>query len=196
MAAVGRREAILDAALHLFAEQTFAASRMSDLVGRADVGAGTVYRYFSGKEALGNEVFRKAKTEMYESVFSAAVDGATFEQRFGQLWRRLGWFAREHPEAYAFLEMQEHASYLDQRSRQEDLRVRAAARGFVQEGQADGAIAQGSPDVLVALVLGAMNGVFRAWQSAELQLDDGLITEAGRRVWRLLAAEPTPGGPG
>jgi AcrR family transcriptional regulator len=55
-----RPQEILEAALALFAEKGFAATRMEDIALRARVSKGTIYLYFDGKEA----VFRALVREM------------------------------------------------------------------------------------------------------------------------------------
>ena len=64
-----KREAILDAALHLFTERTFAACPVPLVAERAGVATGTIYRYFPSKEALVNEVYRRWKGELKRIVF-------------------------------------------------------------------------------------------------------------------------------
>jgi AcrR family transcriptional regulator len=51
-AAPDRREAILAAALDVFAESGFAPSRLDDVAARAGVAKGTIYLYFPSKQAL------------------------------------------------------------------------------------------------------------------------------------------------
>jgi TetR/AcrR family fatty acid metabolism transcriptional regulator len=52
-----KRNAILDAALQVFAKHGYAAARMSDIAAAAGVGKGTVYLYFASKEDLLMGVF-------------------------------------------------------------------------------------------------------------------------------------------
>src|SRR5208337_870046 len=47
-----RQEAILKAALEVFAEHGFAAARLDDIAARAGVAKGTLYLYFPDKETL------------------------------------------------------------------------------------------------------------------------------------------------
>lgn len=51
-AAVQRRQAILDAALEIFAEDGFAAARLDDVAEKAGVAKGTIYLSFKDKEDL------------------------------------------------------------------------------------------------------------------------------------------------
>lgn len=55
-----RKAAILDAALHVFAERGFEAARLDDVAERASVAKGTLYLYFKDKETLFEEVVRSA----------------------------------------------------------------------------------------------------------------------------------------
>jgi AcrR family transcriptional regulator len=58
-----RRQAILDAALTVFAAQGYEAARLDDVAARAGVAKGTLYLYFKDKEeALFEELVRGAVT--------------------------------------------------------------------------------------------------------------------------------------
>ena len=67
-----RRQAILDAALHVFAERGFEAARLEDVAARAGVAKGTLYLYFRDKEALFEELVRSAVSPIIEAVSRAA----------------------------------------------------------------------------------------------------------------------------
>lgn len=59
-----KRQSILKAALELFVQRGFHGTAVPDIARGAGVGAGTIYRYFSNKEALVNELYRHWKTEL------------------------------------------------------------------------------------------------------------------------------------
>jgi len=61
-----RREQILAAALEVFAEKGFHATRVSDVAARAGVSQGTIYWYFPSKE----ELFRAAFMSLMESMMT------------------------------------------------------------------------------------------------------------------------------
>ena len=67
-----RRQAILDAALSVFAERGFEAARLDDVAARAGVAKGTLYLYFRDKEALFEELMRSAVSPIIEAVSRAA----------------------------------------------------------------------------------------------------------------------------
>ena len=70
-----RREAILSAALDEFSQQGFEAARLDDVAKRAGVAKGTIYLYFSDKEALFQELIRTMLTPVVGSIEAmGAVD--------------------------------------------------------------------------------------------------------------------------
>ena len=71
--AQARRQAILDAALTVFAAQGFEAARLDDVAARAGVAKGTLYLYFKDKEALFEELVRGAVTPIMDEVGAAVL---------------------------------------------------------------------------------------------------------------------------
>ncbi|MGH8682005.1 MAG: TetR/AcrR family transcriptional regulator, partial [Burkholderiales bacterium] len=59
---------ILDAALDLFVEKGFAATRLEDVAQRAGVSKGTVYLYFDSKEDLFKAVIRSGMVRAIEEA--------------------------------------------------------------------------------------------------------------------------------
>lgn len=69
-----RRAAILEAALHVFAERGFEAARLDDVAKRAGVAKGTLYLYFKDKEALFEDVVRSAVSPVLERLKELATE--------------------------------------------------------------------------------------------------------------------------
>jgi AcrR family transcriptional regulator len=63
-----RRQAILDAALTVFAERGFEAARLDDIAARAGIAKGTLYLYFADKQALFEELIRTAVDPIFERL--------------------------------------------------------------------------------------------------------------------------------
>jgi AcrR family transcriptional regulator len=68
-----RRQAILAAALSVFAERGFEAARLDDVAARAGVAKGTLYLYFRDKEALFEALVRNAVAPIMEQVSTVAA---------------------------------------------------------------------------------------------------------------------------
>lgn len=65
------------AALELFTEKGFAATRLEDIAARAGVSKGTVYLYFDGKEALFKAAVEEAMAPALAAAEALAADGGT-----------------------------------------------------------------------------------------------------------------------
>lgn len=74
-----RPEEILDAALHLFSEKGFSATRMQDVANAAGISKGTLYLYFSNKEAIFYHVVQQRITPQLDQVESM-VNASTGSQ--------------------------------------------------------------------------------------------------------------------
>ncbi|MEO8602473.1 MAG: helix-turn-helix domain-containing protein, partial [bacterium] len=88
-APVDKRAAVLTAALQLFSERAFEGTPMPLVAERAGVGAGTIYRYFASKEALGNAVFRESKLALQRHLLERRASGVLPRQEFGAMWQGL-----------------------------------------------------------------------------------------------------------
>ena len=180
---------MLDAALSAFAERGYHGVAVPEVAAAAGVSTGTIYVYFESKEALVNEVFRDAKGRLKATLLDGLPDLDPYrldegEGWFRELWRRLGMFARAEPEAFRFLEMQDHVPYLDAESRKLELSLLAplwiAGKRLPRAG--------GLPvDIAIALLWGAFVGVVKASRLGYLELDDRSLEIAGEASWRVIA---------
>lgn len=179
-----KRSAILMAGLDLFAELGFHGTTIPALAARAHVGTGTFYRYFPSKEALVNELYQFWKGE-YAHVLLDKVgfDRSTARALFHELWTRLRAFASNNPKVLDFLELHRHGSYLDEESRRVERGILLRLRSFVEEAQRNQVLRRASAPVLVAVVWGAFNGLFRAGTDGYLKLDQKTFDEAEEAVW-------------
>lgn len=190
-----KRRIILDAALQIFADRGFHGTAVPEVAEAAGVGTGTLYRYFEHKEALVNEVYRDAKERLRAAllggvdppaaVAGAALDLGAAERWFAELWRRLGAFARDEPAAFRFLEMQDHAPYLDPESRRVELSVLAPL--WLAGKRLRDHVAGAPIDLLIALLWGAFVGLVKAGRLGYLELDERRLEQAGAACWRMIA---------
>jgi len=189
-----KRRRILDAALKTFAARGYHGTVVPDVADAAGVGTGTLYRYFENKEALVNEVYRDAKQRLKSALLDdlPATDVYQLDnarQWFGELWKRLATFARAEPDAFRFLEMQDHVEYLDAQSRALELSVLGP---LWLAGKRLHARAGGPPvDIAIALLWGAFVGLVKASRLGYLKLDDRKLEQAGEAAWRIIAPPST-----
>jgi len=185
-----RRDAILDAALRCFVERGFYGTAIPQIAKRAGIASGTIYHYFDSKEALVNALYRKWKSDVARRVFTAFPQWASSREQFRAMWSEMVEFARAHPEAFAFLELHNHTSYLDAESQAMENNLKDFARGMIARAQTEGALKSAPADLLMELVFGAFNGMLRAHWEDRLELTDEVVAAAGQACWDTVATHP------
>jgi AcrR family transcriptional regulator len=181
-----KRDAILGAALELFAERGFHGTAVPLIAERAGVGAGTVYRYFESKEAIVNALFQQHKEALMTALIKDLPIGAPTREVFHQLFRRMGRFAVKHPRVMAFLELHHHGGYLDDKSREVEMALLLPLRAFVVEAQRQQVLKPVAAELLIALVWGGFVGMLKASWMGHLELTTATIDAAESCLWEAI----------
>lgn len=181
-----KREAILRAALQVFAEGGVNGVAVPQIAARAGVGTGTIYRYFDSKDSLVNELFREQKQALARRLFDGLESRVDPREGFQVFWSRLVGFVREAPDAYRFLELQDHLPYLDERSREVEQTLLAPIADQLRTLQRRGVMrVDVRAEVLMTLIWGAFVQLFKAERDGYLTLSPGDINAARDACWRL-----------
>jgi AcrR family transcriptional regulator len=187
-----RRESILAAALSCFVERGFHGTAIPQIAEEAGIAAGTIYHYFESKEALVNALYRQWKSTVAQRVFTAFPPSAPSREQFRTIWREMVAFATAHPTAFAFIELHNHASYLDEESRRVDGSLKDFARMVIENAQREGMLKPADPTLLMELVFGAFNGMMRAHWEGRLELTDAVLAAAEEACWDAVSVHPAP----
>lgn len=183
-----KREALLHAALVLFAQRGFHGTPVPDVAERARVATGTLYRYFEDKEALANAVHRRCTEQLSQALIEGFPSDATVREQLAELWRRLWRFAVEHPEMLDFLELHDHETYLDDYSREVQQRLLQPMVALVTEAQTKHVVKSEPPVVLLAMAWGAFIGLYKATRRGLVEMNDGMRQACEEAVWHALRA--------
>jgi AcrR family transcriptional regulator len=187
-ARIGGKEALLDAALTLFAERGYHGASIPEIAAAAGMAPASIYRHVASKDALVNLVYRRCKTALGAALVAAIPPAAPLRERFDALWAALDRFAREEPRAFAFLELHHHGDYLDAESRAIELRVLAPIAAVVAHGLATGALRGASAPSLIITVWGAFVGMIRAARAGYVTHDASLSGEVAACAWAAIAS--------
>ncbi|WP_158643559.1 TetR/AcrR family transcriptional regulator [Ketobacter alkanivorans] len=183
--AAEKEQRILTAALHLFATQGYEATAVPQVALKAAVGSGTIYRYFDNKEALVNAVFRSAKAKLKHYLHEDHFDDEP-RQVFHRFWNNLIRFTEDNPEDFHFLELQDHAPYLDDASRQLELEVLAPISLFCIEYGRKGLFKSLPADAMMAMIWGAFVGLMKAGKLGYARLNHSVLRQAEEVCWQML----------
>ena len=183
------RQRLLRAALDLYTTIGFRATTTPAIAARAGVAEGTIYRHFSGKEHLLNEVYRNAQRWGAGLVKEAEPNGQhAVSERLSGIARRLLDAAAQDPSLTRMLLRSRDDQHLDERSREAAREFRQALQQVVAGGESQGVVRKGPPelwtDVWLALVAFAAERVgAREWEATSPQI--GLTLDA---AWDAIAA--------
>lgn len=146
---------MLRAALELYTTVGFRATTTPAIAARAGVAEGTIYRHFSGKEHLLNEVFRGAQ-RWGTSVVRESDDDEGTAARLQQIARRLFETAARDAAQTRMLLRRRDEQHLDERSRESEHEFRQTLNDVIAAGGAGGIVRPGPAelwtDVWLALV--------------------------------------------
>jgi AcrR family transcriptional regulator len=174
------KQRILDAALRVFAERGYHGTAVPLIARAGRLSTGTLYRYFRSKRAIVNEVYLVAKSTLGAVLFNNLDRDQPAHDLFMEIWRRAARFAREHPLAFRFLEMQDHTEYLDRKSQELEKAVLGPLWLATVKLPGRHALA---PEIIIPFVWGALVGLFKAQRLGYIALSETQIERAGQACW-------------
>jgi len=185
---VNKREAILQAALELFAERGFHGTAVPLIAEKARVGAGTIYRHFKDKEGLVNELYRRWKTHLFERVTKDLPPGLPARSLFHEVWVRWIGFGRDYPQSLLFLEAHHHSPYLDDTSRALIERIQAAFVEMMANACRDQIFKAVPPQLHMSFMAGVISQLVKdAWaDGCDIELTPDIIAQAEEMCWQAL----------
>jgi len=146
------RQRLLRAALELFTTNGFRSTTTPEIARRAGVAEGTIYRHFSGKEHLLNEVYRAAHRWASGLVTETELPQPP-KERLHRIGRRLIEGAERDPAAARMLLLTRDERHLDERSRDAAREFRGGLQQVVASGKSDGLVRAGPADLWAAVWL-------------------------------------------
>lgn len=181
-----KRQAILDAALGLFAERGFHGTAVPAIAKAAEVGAGTVYRYFDSKEGIVNALYQHYKQQLASFLIARVRLDQPAREQFHAYWQGMAEFARNYSDAYKFLELHHHAEYLDDESRALEQRLTGMARKSFEVFQAQQVVKDVDPYILMAVVHGSFVGLVRTCSGQKLLMSQAAVDATEQCVWEAI----------
>jgi len=184
------RQRLLRAALELYTTVGFRATTTPAIAARAGVAEGTIYRHFSGKEQLLNEVFRGAQhwgtAVVRETAGEQGVPG-----RLQQIGRRLLETASQDAPLTRMLLRQRDEQHLDEKSREAEREFRDALQHVIAAGKSDGVVRTGPAELWTDVWLALVAFVAERVGAKEWAPDTAPVGMALEAAWDAIAARAT-----
>ncbi len=181
-----KREEIVRAALELIAENGFHGAPMAMIAARADVGAGTIYRYFENKDVLISELYMDLEGRIYPDILEKYAKDTPIRERFLHLGTALLRYFINNPLDFRYLEQFHNSPYGVAVRRDKLLGVKEGCDVF-RELFDDGIYEQVMKDlpltILFNLAFGPLLAAARDHILGFISLDDTLITRTIEACW-------------
>lgn len=178
-----KRDKILEAALILFAERGYDGTTVPMIAETAEVGAGTIYRYFANKEALVNVLFQECVKRFAETVKRDYPVSGSIREQFGHVFYGMVRFAKEHIHELYFIDTHSNARYLDEESRDTFRQLMDFLHSYAKTGKEQGIIKDLPSDALIAVVFGAFTKIFTLIRAGKLQETPELLGQIEESCW-------------
>ncbi|WP_345240848.1 TetR/AcrR family transcriptional regulator [Pontibacillus salipaludis] len=186
--ATNKREDILEAALVLFAERGFDATTIPMIATKANVGAGTIYRYFVNKETLMNQLFREYVTRFLETLRNGYPDNGTCRQQFSHIFNSMVRFTLDNEHALYFIKTHNRPRVLDEESLALYQELLDFTRDFFEEGIEMGKIRRMPANALIAIVFGAFIQLHQLVREGAVEETIELLRDYEESCWDAVRA--------
>jgi AcrR family transcriptional regulator len=166
-------ERIRDAAARLFNSRGYGSATVDDIAAAAGVGVGSLYRRWSDKPALANDVFERVITALTQLLATPSLGDAP-EEHFLTLTDRVWQFALEHPNEFVFVEGHSHEAFLSDENRaRKDALGQVAGRQLTEMG------ISAPLELAFSMITGTVVHAIRTGVTID-------TADAARRTWRAL----------
>jgi AcrR family transcriptional regulator len=178
-----RRQQILAAAVSVFAERGYEATRISDIASEAGVAYGLVYHYFSSKDAVLEAVFRESWGRLLTAVAQAEQAAGTAPERLGLVVKIVLRSWRDDPDLVRLLVREVTRNPHIQDELDEIGAAFASLERIIVSGQEEGTMRPSlDPQLCAWMLYGALEEILTGWVLGRLPDDAETLARAEHEV--------------
>ena len=183
MTTITKRDSILSSALSLFAERGFDATTVPMIAASANVGAGTIYRYFDNKEVLVNTLFQEYVNTFMNTLEAQFPYRKSTRQQFHHIYKSMLLFTNQNEHALYFIKTHSAAHFLNEQSHSDFQQLLKILKTFFDNGKDQKDIRDLPSEALIAIVYGAFLELQHLIRSGELEPSEELLSRIEDSLW-------------
>jgi AcrR family transcriptional regulator len=189
---IDKRQAILDTALDLFYERGFHGTPTSMITREAGVATGTLFHYFSTKEALIEAIYLAIKGEMREALCAHIEPQDPVGEQIRRICANYIRWGVENARKFQFMEQFCNSPQISAHAHEEGMAQFSFVHDIVRRGIAEGVLKRRPIGLLFVMFGSSTAAVVRLiLAGTETERIDSLIDEAFDLIWDGIAA-PAP----
>lgn len=178
-----KRGAVMKAALELISKYGFHGTSTDMIAKQANVGVGTIYRYFASKDLLINELYLDIKTYFSEALLEHDHEAFELQERIKRIWINLLKVYIAHPEELRFVEQYANSPFLSLETRGQQEELSTTFKNLFEEGKKQALFRDLPNDILRAILYGAALQLAKMHMSNTIKLTEELIAASFESCW-------------
>ena len=190
------RQRLIRAALELYTTSGFLGTTTPAIAQRAGVAEGTIYRHFSSKEHLLNEVYRGAQRWALRLVKDSEAERLRTPDRLQHIARQLCEVADRDPALIRMLMLSRDERFLDDKSREAGREFRAGLQQVMATGKSDGMVRSGPVELWAAVWIALVGLAVERICQKEWTIDQPQVGQTIEAAWDAIVNRPPAPGTG
>lgn len=178
-----KKEAIFQSTLSLIHDYGFHGSPMSRIAEQAQVAIGSIYHYFSSKDALIIELFFYTKEQTEQAMYKGDNEQLDYQTRFFNIWNNLVLHYIERPAVLSFLHQFYSSPYAKMVLAKESFCLQDEVSAFLQVGIDNKHIKNLDINIISAAFIGTVVATARQHTNQTINFDNKRLKDMAGIIW-------------
>ncbi len=178
-----KKAAALQATLELISEQGFQGTPMSQIAARANIGVGTIYRYFTGKDDLLNALYLDLKARLTQYILQNYSADRPVPASIKQILGNMVHYCIEHPAELSFMEQYENSPLITRATREEAERLAKPIKDLFERAIKQNLLKKLPAEMLASIIYGATIALAKLYLSGTVALDAKSLDGGLDAIW-------------
>lgn len=163
---------------------------MADIAEEANVGAGTIYRHFDGKEDLIHQLYVEARRQAHRSLLNMGFDDdASVRERLHTLWRAVLLNYIDCPRRHRFILKYESSTSLQSANRAQTEDLEAPFREIYKDGVEQGLFPSLPLSIFASFLIGSATQLVQEHLNGGTTLTEARIGQTFEMLWAAYTTE-------
>lgn len=178
-----KKTIIFESTLKLVKEYGFHGTPISQIAQEAGVATGTIYHYFTSKEALITELFGYCRAQITEAIFKPDEMNLPYAARFVSIWINFVNYYIRFPEVLSFLEQFSSSPYIKAVYCDSRICFQDEISNFLYSGVTSGHLKPLDINIISAAFLGTVAATAKKHNNGPFQFNEDDMKKTVAIIW-------------